>query len=303
MKKLLVTGINGFVGSAIKAALEKGQYTRDLELVAMDEHLELLDSRLMDNVVNNVQPDCVIHLAAQSFVPAAFADPRETLKVNLFGTLNLLQALKAANFRGRLLYISSGDVYGLIAPEQLPVDEAQPIRPRNPYAVSKAAAEALCYQWSQTEDFEIIIVRPFNHIGPGQSERFVISDFCRQAVEIKRGRRAAMEVGDIDVTRDFTDVRDVILAYFALLENGINGETYNVCGGKEHLLHALLERILAIAGVKAELRKDPRRLRRSEQRRMAGSYEKLRRATKWQPVIGIDQSLKDIIGSWERLSA
>ncbi len=303
MKKLYVSGVKGFVGGAIKAALASDKLGDDFELVAPDEQLELLDPELVNRLLSKAQSDYVIHLAAQSFVPAAFADPHKTLTVNFLGTLNLLQALKAARFHGRFLYVSSGDVYGLVAPENLPITEAQPIRPRNPYAVSKAAAEALCYQWSQTEDFEVIIARPFNHIGPGQSERFVVSDFCRQAIAIKHSlREPAIEIGDIDITRDFTDVRDVIQAYFSLLETGVNGETYNVCGGKEYSIRSLLDRILSICNVNVELRQDASRMRRSEQRRTVGCYDKLHRATQWRPAIAIDVSLKDVIAYWEKQS-
>lgn len=299
MKRLFVTGLSGFVGGAISAALQD-QNTHELELTGSDQYVDLLEPDLLNRAVGHAKPDFAIHLAAQSFVPAAFANPRETLEINLFGTLNLLQALKAADFRGRLLYVSSGDVYGLVEPGRLPVVEAQCVRPRNPYAVSKAAAEALCYQWAQTEKFDIVIVRPFNHIGPGQNERFVVSDFCRQTVAIKRQKQTPLiEAGDLDVTRDFTDVRDVVRAYLGLLLNGVSGETYNVCSGREYRVSDVLRQILVIAGVNAEVRQDPARVRQSEQRRMFGAYDKLRHATGWQPAISLDQSLHDIIAHWE----
>src|SRR5262249_48752052 len=148
----------------------------------------------------------VIHLAAQSFVPASFAHPLETYEINFLGTYSLLEALKAAGFKGRFLFVGSGDAYGVVRPEDLPIGEEHPLRPRSPYAVSKAAAEALCYQWSRSESFEIVMTRSFNHIGPGQSDRFVVSDFARQVVEIRKGqRRPQISTGDIEVTRDFTD--------------------------------------------------------------------------------------------------
>lgn len=299
MKRLFVTGLSGFVGGAISAALQD-QNTHELELTGSDQYVDLLEPDLLNRAVGHAKPDFAIHLAAQSFVPAAFANPRETLEINLFGTLNLLQALKAADFRGRLLYVSSGDVYGLVDPSRLPIVETQFVRPLNPYAVSKAAAEALCYQWAQSEKFDIVIVRPFTHIGPGQNDRFVVSGFCRQAVAIKRGIQSpVIEVGDLDVTRDFTDVRDVVRAYFNLLLHGVSGETYNVCSGREHQVRDVLQQILAIAGVNAEVRQDPARMRQSDQRRMAGAYDKLKRATGWQPAISLNQSLNDIIANWE----
>lgn len=299
MKKLFVTGLTGFVGGAIKAAF-RNENPYELELIGAFQDVELREPVLLNRAISQAMPDFVIHLAAQSFVPAAFVNPRETLEINLFGTLNLLQALKAADFSGRLLYISSGDVYGFVEPARLPVIEWQCVRPRNPYAVSKAAAEALCYQWSLTENFEVVIVRPFNHIGPGQDERFVVSGFCRQAVAIRHGKQTPLiEVGDLEVTRDFADVRDVVRAYLGLLINGGGSETYNVCSGRECLVSHVLQQILSIAGVNAEVRQDASRMRQAEQRRMFGSYAKLKHATGWEPAINLEQSLNDTLAHWE----
>src|SRR5437867_674679 len=216
--KLLLTGSDGFVGSFLKC------HGSCVPLADEDGNVDLRDANRLRRAVAHIAPDAVIHLAAQSFVPESFAHPRETYEINFFGTLNLLDALKAAGFTGRLLFVGSGDCYGVVAPAELPIDEAQPLRPRSPYAVSEAAAEALCYQWSQSEPFAIVMTRSFNHIGPGQSERFVVSDFARQLVEIRKGLRSPLiRTGDIDVTRDFTDVRDVVQAYLLLLERGTRG--------------------------------------------------------------------------------
>ncbi|MHB1664732.1 MAG: GDP-mannose 4,6-dehydratase [bacterium] len=167
--------------------------------------------------------DAVIHLAAQSFVPESFKNPLETFDVNFTGTYNLFSALKEYGFHGKILYISSGDIYGLVSEDKLPITEDYPLKPRNPYAVSKVAAEALCYQWSITEDIEIVIARPFNHIGPNQSERFAVSSFAKQIAEIELGlRKPVLNTGNIDITRDFLDVRDVAGAYKLLLEKGMN---------------------------------------------------------------------------------
>ena len=203
-----------------------------------------------------------------------------------------------------MLFVGSGDTYGLVPETRLPITEDLPLRPRSPYAVSKVAAEALCYQWSQMEKFALVMTRSFNHIGPGQSERFVVSDFAKQVIEIKQGRRKPiLSVGDIDVTRDFTDVRDAAAAYALLLERGGNGEIYNVCSGVERSVRSLLVRLLELANVEARIEQDPNRLRIGEQRRFRGSYEKLHRDTGWEPAISIDQSLLDILQNWEeRLS-
>jgi GDP-4-dehydro-6-deoxy-D-mannose reductase len=292
--KVLVTGSDGFVGSLLM------HERRCVRLADDGGNVDLRDADRVRRAVASIAPDAVIHLAAQSFVPESFARPRETYEINFFGTLNLLEALKAAGFTGRLLFVGSGDCYGLVAPEELPIDEGRPLRPRSPYAVSKAATEALCYQWSQSEAFVIVMTRSFNHIGPGQSERFVVSDFARQVVEIRKGLCApVIRTGDIDVTRDFTDVRDVVKAYLLLLERGRRGEVYNVCSGLEQSIRGVLLRLLQLAGVEAAVEQDPLRLRRAEQRRICGSPRKLEQDTGWTRRYSLDTSLADILNDWE----
>jgi len=292
--KLLLTGSDGFVGNTLL------RYRSCVPLVDDGRFVDLRDVPHLTRAIEAIKPDAVIHLAAQSFVPRSFADPRETYEINFLGTLKLLTALKGAGFAGRFLFVGSGDSYGLVSEEKLPVTEDQPLRPRNPYSVSKVAAEALCYQWSQTEGLDAVMTRSFNHIGPGQSDRFAVSDFARQVVEIGKGRQEpVIRVGDIDVTRDFTDVRDVVRAYLLLLDHGRTGETYNVCSGAEHSLRALLTRLLELAGVEARIEQDPSRLRRAEQRRMCGSNRKLRLDTSWSPESSMDASLAEIINDWE----
>jgi len=263
--------------------------------------LDLREPDAAAALVKNETPDAVIHLAAQSWVPDAFRDPGLTLQVNVLGTLNLLQALRRTGFSGRTVFVSTGDVYGCVPDSELPIREDRLPAPRNPYAVSKLAAEALCYQWSVTEGMDIIIARAFNHIGPRQSERFVVSDFARQVVEIKLGRRQpTVSVGDIDVTRDFTDVRDVVRAYFALLRDGENGEVYNICSGREQSIRTLLLRLAAIAGVEIAIQQDPKRLRKSEQRRVVGDPGKMERVTGWRSTTELDESLSLMLHQWEQ---
>ncbi len=300
MKRLLVTGLDGFVGRVVQNMIDPRSSDARFKLVIPGGAIELLDPASLARAIEETRPDLVLHLAAQSFVPSSISDPRATYNVNFFGTLNLLEALRACGFSGRMLYVSSGDVYGLVAPDALPIVETYAVRPRNPYAVSKAAAELLCYQWTQNHAFDIVLARPFNHVGPGQADWFVVSDFARQIVEIKLGvREPVIRVGDIDVTRDFTDVRDVARAYFLLLESGKQGEVYNICSGKEQSIRYILERLIVIAGTKCEIARDEARFRPSEQKIMYGSYAKLNELVGWEPKIGIDESLKDVLSEWE----
>jgi GDP-4-dehydro-6-deoxy-D-mannose reductase len=295
-KRLFVTGLNGFVGRHLRSRLD-----------AADSGWELLPAPPFDlTQPQSLQdlwpelPDAVIHLAGQTFVPEAFRDPARTLQINLLGTLNLLQALKARGFSGTFLYVSSGDVYGQVDENDLPIDEHQPPSPRNPYAVSKVSAELLCLQWGMSEGWPVMVARPFNHIGTGQLGSFAVASAARQIARIKLGLQAPrLEVGDIDVTRDFLDVTDVVNAYLALLRSGVPGQVYNICSGQEHSIRGLIQQLADIAQVEMELVQDPARLRRAEQRRVCGSHARLQAVTGWTPEITIKQSLRAILSDWE----
>jgi GDP-4-dehydro-6-deoxy-D-mannose reductase len=300
VKRLLVTGRHGFVGATLPSMLAQEAALRDWQLVETPDGLDVRERRDVAALVGGAPPDAVIHLAAQSFVPDAFRDPAATLQVNLFGTLNLLQALREVGFAGRMIYVSSGDVYGFVPDEALPVSEAWLPAPRNPYAVSKLAAEALCRQWAITDGMDVVLARPFNHIGRGQSDRFVVSDFARQIADVRGGRCAPkIVVGDIDVTRDFTDVRDVVHAYFALLRDGARGEVYNVCSGCERSIRGILMRLVELAGVDVAIEAEPARMRKAEQRRMRGDASKIQAATGWKATTPLDESLAAMLDYWE----
>jgi GDP-4-dehydro-6-deoxy-D-mannose reductase len=208
-------------------------------------------------------------------------------------------ALKESGFKGRMLNISSSEVYGFPANDLLPVNEEVLLRPMSPYSVSKVAAEALCYQWSQVEQFEIVTVRPFNHIGPGQSDRFAISHFAKQLAEISLGkRRPFINVGNLQATRDITDVRDVVRAYELLLERGRNGQAYNICSGRETSIKTLLNELIELAGLDVIVENDVSLMRNVEQKRIYGSYEKIRNEIGWDPLIPLRQTLMDTFLYW-----
>lgn len=295
---IFITGASGFVGRALIQTIQSVPGT--FQPILSPKRLDIRDRPGLIDFFSHVKPDYVIHLAAQSFVPRSFELPGETFEINFLGTLNLLEALRAADFSGRLLYVGSGDQYGLVPESELPILETRPLMPRNPYAVSKAAAEMLCFQWSLASDFDIVMARPFNHIGPWQSETFALSGFARQIVEIKLGRHEPrILTGDLAVTRDFSDVSDVARAYLLLLAHGHQGDVYNVCSGQEFRLDQLLEQMLNMAGVTADIMPDPARFRPAEQKRAVGSNLKLRSHTDWQPQVSIEQSLQNILNDWE----
>ncbi|WP_236179891.1 GDP-mannose 4,6-dehydratase [Pseudomonas sputi] len=296
-KSLFITGLSGFVGQHIQSRLHREDASWELLPAASPYDLTNPDS-LID--LWPQLPDAVIHLAGQTFVPEAFRDPARTFDINLLGTLNLLQALKARGFKGTFLYVSSGDVYGQVDESALPVTEQHPPCPRNPYAVSKLSAEFLSLQWGLSEGWPVLVARPFNHIGTGQKESFVIASAARQINRIKQGLQASqLEVGDIDVTRDFLDVDDVVSAYFALLEKGTPGQVYNICSGREQSIRSLIEQMGDLAEVELQLVQDPARMRRADQRRVCGSHQRLARITGWAPQTTTQQSLRAILSDWE----
>jgi GDP-4-dehydro-6-deoxy-D-mannose reductase len=302
MKRLFLTGHDGFVGQTLRSWLATPRESvPEFQLVPPQSRYDLTDPASLERALPVEALDFVIHLAAQSFVPESFRDPRRTYEVNFLGTLNLLQALKNCGFRGRVLYVSSAEVYGQVPAAEMPIDESRPPRPRSPYGVSKLAAEALCGQWHLTEGLDVIVARPFNHIGPGQTDRFVVASFTRQVAEIKLGLRPpVIEIGDVEVTRDFTDARDVVEAYLRLLEAGASGETYNICSGREVWVHDLLPTLFELAAVDAQAVADPARMRPAEQKRLLGSYDKLHGSTGWSPTTPLRQSLADALVWWEQ---
>ena len=279
--RLLVTGLSGFVGSHV-AALVPGA----ADLLLDGRLADLRDAADVRAAVAQAAPVAVLHLAAQSFVPLSVENPGLTHQVNVGGTRNLLEALHANGFRGRMLYVASADAYGAVPEHELPVSEARPLNPLNPYAQSKAEAEALCVEWSRRGHFEIVIA---------------VASFARQIAACRAGRGPRVLVaGDLDVTRDFTDVRDVVRAYAALLESGRNGQAYNVCSGVERSLRAVADAMMEAAGVAMKIETEPSLLRKSEQRRMWGSFAKLEADTGWQPAIDFRQTVLDTLDYWDK---
>jgi len=293
--RLLVTGSGGFVGGHVGAAVALGLFG-DAEMLPWPAGADLRDAAAVAAALADARPTAVLHLAAQSFVPRAFEDPAETFAINVQGTVHLLDALRRRGFTGRFLYASSGDVYGLVPEAELPVGPTRVPEPRNPYAASKVAAEQACLAFHRAEGFDAVIARPFNHVGPGQDARFVLPALARQVVAIASGAQPpVIDAGDIDTTRDFLDVRDVVGAYAAMLGAGRAGATYVVASGVERRIRDLLSRLCTLAGVEVEVRQDPAKLRPAEQRRMAGDASALRDDTGWAPRFDLDTTLSDIL--------
>jgi GDP-4-dehydro-6-deoxy-D-mannose reductase len=292
--KVLVTGDRGFVGRHFCS-----QYA-GLRFEDAGGVVDLRDPVRVLSAIALLEPEAVLHLAAQSSVASSLKNPLETYSVNFLGTFNLLEALGAIGFKGVFVYVSSADVYGAVEESRLPIREDLAALPRSPYAVSKVAAEALCYQWSLTAGFRVVVVRPFNQIGPGHDNRFAIPSFAHQILAIRRGEQACKIVtGDLTITRDFTDVRDAVRAMHMALEKGKNGETYNICSGHERTVKSLVEELISLAGVEATLEVDPSRMRPAEQRRMVGDPSKIREQLGWTTHIPLRTTLEDILKDTE----
>jgi GDP-4-dehydro-6-deoxy-D-mannose reductase len=295
-KTCLLFGSTGFIGRHLMAARPLFADALGVDtLIGVSDDVDIRKPAEVRELVEANRPDFVMHLAAVSFVPDSLSDPASTYQINFVGTVNLLAALRQTGFSGRMLFVSSSEVYGAVPEASLPLREEQPFAPRNPYAVSKAAAELACLQESLTGGLDVRVVRPFNIIGPGQSPRFAVSSFARQIAALERSGGGSIAVGNLNVTRDFVDVRDAIAAFVLALRDGHRGESYNVCSGRETLLSDLLGALTRMALAPVQVVIDPARVRPAEQQRMRGSFEKLRRAAGWEPIRTIDQSLAAIL--------
>jgi GDP-4-dehydro-6-deoxy-D-mannose reductase len=263
------------------------------------QHADLRDLQVVQALVAEVQPDYVFHLAAQSFVPTSFADPWDTLENNIRAQLNLLEAVRQSGREARLLVIGSNEEYGAPQPDELPQTEESPLRPHNPYAVSKIAQDFLGFQYHLAYGLPVVRVRPFNHTGPGQSPRFVIPAFASQIARIETGlQEPVVKVGNLEAARDFTDVRDIVRAYHLAVTRGRAGEVYNLASGQPRSVRGLLETLLSYAEVQIRVERDPARYRPVDVPVVCGSADKFHRLTGWKIEIPFEQTLRDVLGYW-----
>ena len=237
------------------------------------------------------------HLAAQADVQASFTDPAATLRVNVEGTFNVLAAARRAG-ASRVVVISSADVYGRVEPECLPVDESCAMLPVTPYGASKAAAEMVCLQAGLGRGLDVIRARAFNHLGPGQSDRFVAAALASRVAANERDGSEVVRVGNLQAKRDFTDVRDVVRAYRLLATNGEAGEAYNVCSGAARAISELAEALIARARHPMRLAADGELLRPVDVAEVRGDPSKLHDATGWRPEVPLEQTLDDLLDYW-----
>jgi GDP-4-dehydro-6-deoxy-D-mannose reductase len=311
--RLLLTGIAGFAGSHLAEYLLMN--VPDVEVHGVvhrhDWRIQRLRKRLhlhrgdlrnalwVDELVRNVEPDALMHLAAWSDVGGSWQQPWATYELNIQCQLNLLEALLRSCPECRTLIVTSNEVYGLLRPQDLPVDEQTAFRPNSPYGVSKVTQDMMGLQYWNSHELPTLRARSFNHVGPGQSDDFVASAFARQIAEIEAGLREPMvSVGNLEAERDFTDVRDVVRAYWSIVRQGEPGAAYNVGSGQPHSVRWVLDTLLALTPEEVEVSVDPLRLRPSDVPVSVCDNSKLMATTGWQPQIPLEESLRDLLESW-----
>lgn len=311
MKKALIIGAAGFVGNYLIDHIQKNciwsivvtkMPQEKIEKTGIEiRDLNILEPERIKELLEEVRPDYIFHLAAQSSVGLSWKNPGLTVDVNIKGSLNVLDAIRDLDYQPRVLLIGSGEEYGYVKPGEVPIPEDNVLRPGNVYAATKACQNMLGKIYSQAYGMDVMMVRAFNHVGPSQAPLFVVADFCKQAAEIEKGLRdPVIHVGNLSARRDFSDVRDVVRAYTLLMEHGAAGETYNVGSGKAIAIRELLDMILAQAKVPIEVQVDQARLRPVDVPVIEADVSKLEACTGWKREIPLEQTIGETLEYWRR---
>jgi GDP-4-dehydro-6-deoxy-D-mannose reductase len=304
----LITGIGGFLGSHLaEFALAQGwtvsgilqSDSRSIEGIRREVSLfrsDILGRTEVENAVRKVRPDVIFHLAAQSSPSVSWTEPERTFHVNVLGTLNLLEVVRAAGLKPVVVVAGSSAEYGFSQPEEIPIQEDKPLRPASPYGVSKAASSALALFYHRAFDMQVVVVRPFFVIGPRKTGD-VCSSFAQGIVAVERGEQTSLNVGNLETVRDFLDSEDAVRALCLLAEKGVPGQTYNVCSGIGHKIGTVLEAFLRMGSRPIPVDLDPALLRTVDQPVVVGDNSRLR-ALGWIPRVPLDDSLSRILDYW-----
>jgi GDP-4-dehydro-6-deoxy-D-mannose reductase len=313
MTRALITGITGFVGSHLADLLLSKGYevygtyrwrSPKENIEHIKDKIKLIDTDIRDahnveKTIKAVEPDEIYHLAAQSFVPSSWEAPQETLTTNIIGTVNILEGIRAANKEIKLHVAGSSEEYGLVKTDELPIKETNPLKPLSPYGVSKVAADKLACQYYYSYGIKTVVTRAFNHSGPRRGEVFVDSNFAKQIVMIeKKKTKPVMYVGNLTAQRDFTDVRDIVVAYNLALQKCDFGEVYNICSEKTRTMQEVLDMLLKLTDARIEIKQDPKRMRPSDVQVLLGDCSKFRKKTGWKPKIPYEKTLEDTLNYW-----
>lgn len=312
-KKAFITGIAGFVGSHLaELLLSKGfevyglarprSKTDHIDPIMQKLHLEdadLLDSHSLYATISRIKPDYIFHLAAQSFVPTSWVSPSVTLEVNIVGSANLFEAVKQAGIDPVIQIACSSEEYGLVHPNEVPIKETNPLRPLSPYAVSKLAMDYLGYQYYQSYKVRVVRTRGFNHTGPRRGDTFAESNFAKQIAMIEKGKQEpVIHVGNLDASRDYTDVRDMVKGYLLAVEKCDPGDVYNICTGSDIKIRDMLNMLLSFSKIKVDIKPDPSRMRPSDVPVLIGDNTKFVKITGWEPTVPFDKTMEDLLNYW-----
>jgi len=315
MMRVLITGITGFAGSHLADYILQNhpevkvygliRWRSRLEnILHIKDKINLLEADLKDamslkKALEEIKPDRIFHLAAQSFVPTSWRCPSETFNINAVGQINLFEAVLSLKLSPKIQVAGSSEEYGLTFPDEMPMKETNPLRPLSPYAVSKVAQDFLAYQYFKSYGLKTVRTRGFNHTGPRRGDVFICSTFAKQIAEIeKKKKKPIIHVGNLEAKRDFTDVRDTVRAYWLSLEKGKEGEVYNIGSGKSYAMKEVLDILLSLASINIEIKLDPGRLRPSDVPILLSDCTKFVQLTGWKPKIPFKQSLQDLLDFW-----
>ncbi len=312
-KKALITGITGFAGSHLTELLLKEDVdvygiqrwrskTENIEHIRQQikmEEADLLDAHSLYTVIDKIKPDYIFHLAAQSFVQSSWASPTQTLEVNIIGTAHLFEAVRKTGLPITVQIACSSEEYGKVLPNEVPIKETNPLRPLSPYAVSKLAMDYLGYQYHQSYGLRIIRTRGFNHTGPRRGEVFAESSFAKEIAEIEKGKREPIvHVGNLEAQRDYTDVRDMVKAYYLAVQRCEPGEVYNIATGTAWKIRKVLDLLISFSKVKVKVKPDPTRMRPSDVEILIGDNTKFVKQTGWKPQYKFEQTMEDLLNYW-----
>lgn len=308
-KRALIIGAAGFVGSYLAKELLNNhgmdvyvtkRSRKQLEIPGAKTYdLNILDREEIVKLLYEIRPSYIFHLAAQSSVSVAWRNPGLTVDVNVKGSVNLLDAVRELYYKPAVLLVGSGEEYGHIREDEVPISEENHLRPGNIYAATKACQNMIASIYSQAYDMNLIMVRAFNHIGPGQSSIFVVSDFCKQVAEIEKGIKSpTIYVGNLGAKRDFTDVRDVVRAYALLAQKGKAGETYNVGSGHAHEIREVLDLIISLSQAEISVETDANKIRPVDVPIIEADITKLHDVTGWSPGIPLARTVQETLDYW-----